>query len=933
MPARSRNVARQALLPGLDPPPTEATADAAPAAVPGSAAGPPDLAGKTVWVIDANSLIFQVFHAIPEMTSPQGQPVNAVFGFTRDIYFLLEQQRPDYLFCAFDLPTPTFRHEIYAAYKEQRSEVPDDLSPQFAEIQRVLAAMRIPALSVEGYEADDILATLARQTEAAGGECFLVSGDKDIRQLLTPKTHIYNIRKGELFDETALVREWGVRPDQVVDFQALVGDSVDNVPGVPLVGPKIACELLTAYGTLDNLLVHVDEIKQAKRKANLLAARDQVLVSRRLVKLADDVPLTVDWEAGHVGPPDSENLVRLFEEYGFRGFTARARAALPEQPEVWQANYRAVTDLAQLDELVAGMRCAKYLSVDTETTHIWPTWADLVGVSLAAVPGDAWYIPVRSPAGEPCLEQEAVLTRLRPLLADPNLPKIGQNLKFDLIVLRRHGVEVAGVAFDTMLADYLLEAGRRNHNLDELSSRYLSHTTIKISELIGSGKTQKRMDEVPLAQITPYACEDADVALRLVPLLEQRLAATGLTELLHDTEVPLVEVLAELELNGIRVDVERLAELSTEYGRRLADLEAEIFDLAGRPFNIASPKQLQQVLFEEHKLPVVKKTKTGPSTDADVLEELARIHPLPAKIIEYRQYAKLKGTYVDALPTMVNPRTGRVHASFNQVVAATGRLSCGDPNLQNIPIRTEQGREIRSAFRPGAAGWSMLAADYSQIELRVLAHFSGDETLCESFARDEDIHARVAAEVNNVPLDAVTAEMRRSAKAVNFGVIYGQSAFGLAAQLDIPQDEAAAFIDRYFARYPGVERFLAELLAQCERQGYVTTILGRRRAIDGVRSGAGRQRNLAERTAINTVIQGSAADLIKRAMIAVLARMRRERLQAKMLLQIHDELVFEAPDSEIARLAQLVEEEMSGVLKLNVPLKIDVKWGPTLADV
>jgi DNA polymerase-1 len=573
-------------------------------------------------------------------------------------------------------------------------------------------------------------------------------------------------------------------------------------------------------------------------------------------------------------------------------------------------------------------------SFDTETTDIRPRFAEIVGMAFAWSDQEAWYLPVRGPAGEPHLNLTETLEALRPILENPAVDKIGQNLKYDILVLRSAGMNFRGTAFDSILADYLLDAGRRSHSLDELAMTYLGHETIKISELIGSGKNQKRMDEVPLTQIADYAAEDAIVPLWLRPILEKKLAESELSELFGQVELPLIDVLVEMEYNGIKIDTARLAELSEEYGRRLETLETEIHSLAGRKFNIASPKQLQEILFGELKLPVLKKTpKTGPSTDAEVLEELAPLHPLPAKLVEYRQYAKLKSTYVDALPTMVHPRTGRVHASFNQVVAATGRLSSSDPNLQNIPVRTEEGREIRSAFVPGEEGWLLLAGDYSQIELRVLAHFSGDERLCEAFSRDEDIHARVASQVNNVPLAEVTPSMRREAKAVNFGVIYGQSAFGLAKSLVIDKEAAQKFIDGYFANYPGIEKFMDEILADCRKTGYVKTILGRRRAIEGIRPNAGRQKNLAERTAINTVIQGSAADLIKLAMISIHRRLCREsELPARMLLQIHDELIFEVPAPTLPELARLVREEMSGVRTLNVPLKVDLKAGPSWAD-
>lgn len=944
---------RQTLLAGFEeesPPPAPPAARAhAPVSgtslsrpiVPAAKPAPVGLAEQTVWIVDANSLIFQVFHAIPEMTSPQGEPVNAVYGFTRDLFFLIEQKKPDYLLVAFDRPEPTFRHELYTDYKGQRAEMPVELIPQFPKIRAIVEALSIPILELPGYEADDMLATVARLTAEQGGHCYVVSADKDCRQLLGPQVSMFNIRKNSMFDAAALLEDWGVRPEQVVDFQSLVGDSVDNVPGVPGIGPKTASELLAAYGTLEGVLEHAGEVKAAKRRQALLENRELALLSRQLVRLDTHVPAEIDWAAARIGGFHAQQLVELLGGFGFRGLTDKARelsGAAPAPAVEWHADYRLVNTPAGLAKLVEELTGATRLSVDTETTSVLPTRAELVGISLAWQPGVAYYIAVRGPAGETVLPAAEALEALRPTLESDAVKKVGQNLKYDLIVLRRAGVNVQGLDFDTMVASYVLEAGERNHNLDDLAKRYLQHQNISITSLIGSGKNQRTMDQAPLAEVTDYAAEDADVALRLTPLLESRLDETGLIKLYREVELPLIDVLVELECNGIRVDVARLAELSGEYGRRMEKLEGDIHELAGGPFNVASPKQLAEILFERLKLPVGKKTKTGPSTDVDVLEELAALHPLPAKIIEYRQYAKLKGTYVDALPVLLNPQTGRVHASFNQVVAATGRLSSSDPNLQNIPIRTREGREIRSAFLPGPEGWLLLAADYSQIELRVLAHFCQDEELCRAFAADEDIHARVAAQVNGVALENVTPEMRRTAKAVNFGVIYGQSPFGLAKQLGIPQTAAAEFIDAYFARYRGVEQFISQVLADCRKKGYVETILGRRRAIQGVRpdamtSGRGRQLALPERTAINTVIQGSAADLIKLAMLAVHRRMRQEQLAARMLLQIHDELVFEVPPHETIQLAALVVEEMTAAAHLRTPLKVDVKTGRNWADV
>jgi len=907
---------------------------------------PESLAGQTVWVVDSHSLIHQVFHALPEMTSPAGEPVSAVYGFARDVLYLLETQRPDFLFCAFDLPGKTFRHGLYEPYKAGRPKMHEDLVPQIGSVRRLIDALGIPLLACPAFEADDVAASVARITEELGGRTFIVTGDKDCRQLITERVKLYNIRKNEVIDREVLRREWGIAPQQVVDYQALVGDPTDNVPGVPLIGPKAACELLARYGTLDNLLAHAGEIPGAARRANLAKYRDQALLSRQLVRLDSHVPLAIDWRRARPGTlwvgSDPSRALALFSEFGFRKLAEKLTELWGEasgyppgaRPPAAKPVYRTVDSPESFQAFLADLSRQEQVSVDTETTHRWPCWAQLVGISFAWNESEGWYLPLRSPPGQRTLDVAATLDALRPLLEDPAVGKIGQNLKYDRIVLRRAGVELAGTAFDTMLASYLLDAGQRNHNLDDLAKRYLNHATIKIEELIGAGKQQKRMDQVPVQDVTAYAGEDALLPVRLQPILAGRLAEAGLGDLFANVEIPLIDVLVEMESNGIKVDVARLDELGRRFGQRMEAIQQEIYDLAGHRFNIASPKQLQEVLFVEQKLPGIKRTeKSGLSTDAAVLDALAEQgHPLPAKIVQYRQYAKLKGTYVDALPEMVHPDTGRVHASFNQVVTATGRLSSSDPNLQNIPVRTEEGREIRSAFVPGQEGWVLLAADYSQIELRVLAHYTEDERLQDAFRRDEDIHARVAGQVHGVPLEAVTAAMRRQAKVVNFGILYGQSATGLAQRLGIERAAASQFIDNYFRQYPRIEAFLVRVLADCRRNGYVSTILGRRRAIQGVRADAGRSRNLAERTAVNTVIQGSAADLIKLAMIAIHRRLHREKLAARMLLQIHDELVFEVASEHLSYVARLVADEMSGVYALSVPLKVDLEAGPNWAD-
>jgi DNA polymerase I len=931
---------------------------------------PASLDGWTVYVVDSHSLIFQVFHALPEMTSPRGEPVGAVYGFVRDLVGLLETGQVDALLCAFDLPGPTFRHELFERYKADRGAMPEDLAAQIPKIRQVLEAMAIPILESPRFEADDVLATVARQCQQLEGHCLLVSGDKDCRQLIAPLVSIYNIRKGTTYDADALWQDWGVRPDQVVDFQALVGDQVDNVPGVPLIGPKLARELLGQYGTLEEILDHADEVSGTKRRQNLIEYREQALLSRQLVELNQQVPVQPDWNGARVGQMDHGRLGTLFEEFGFRGLADRVAVLVGKAaaaPRSAPARYQLVDSAEKLEDLVGQLKRQTLVSIDTETTSISPRLAEIVGYSLAWRPGWDWqtkpaeptsagqdspsqqqepietcYVPVRGPTEDRTLDAEQVRLVLKPILEDRSIAKVGQNLKYDYVVLRAAGICLAGVTFDTMVASYLLEAGERSHNLDRLAQRHLGVTTIKIETLIGKGKQQKRMDEVAVADVGPYAAEDAEIPLRLLPLLSQQLGAQDLDELFETVEMPLVEILAEMEYRGVRIEPGRLLELRDQYRQRLAILADEIEQMAGHPLNIASPKQLRAVLFDELGLPVVKKTKTGPSTDASVLEELARIHPLPAKIVLHRQYAKLLSTYIDALPELVAPETGRVHASLNQVVTATGRLSSSNPNLQNIPVRTDEGREIRSAFRAGPEGWKLLAADYSQIELRILAHFSGDQTLCGAFACGQDIHALVAAQVEQVPLEAVDRAMRRRAKAVNFGILYGQSPFGLAKALGIPQEEAAEFIETYFSRYPGVLEFIGETLSRCRQRGFVTTLRGRRRAIEGVRpvpeqmrepkTGMIRQLNLPERTAINTVIQGSAADLIKMAMIVTDRRLTQEAISAKMILQIHDELLLEVAADEVDRLARIVKEEMEQVITLDVPLTVDVKWGDNWAD-
>jgi DNA polymerase-1 len=891
----------------------------------------------TLYVIDAYSLIFQVFHALPDMTGPAGQPTKAVFGIFRDLLNLARDQKPDYVAAAFDGEGPVFRSSLYPDYKANRAEMPVDLVPQIPMIRRLFEGFRIPVFLEPEMEADDVIATLARRAEERGLDVYIVTADKDARQLISDHVRLFNLRTKKVIDAAALETEWGIRPDQVVDYLALTGDAVDNVPGIPGIGGGYAGAFLKEFGTLDDLLKNVDRVKGPKKRQSLIEHAGTARLARQLVTLRGDLALALDWDALRAQPPDRDALLALCTECGFHGF--RAELSERDKPGAdrapgWAADYRTIDNPEAFATFVAELLRQPRFCFDTETTSIDPLRADLVGLSFCWKAGQAYYLPLRGPQGSRLLDQELTLAALRPVLADPAVEKVGQNIKYDMLALGRAGVEVAGPLTDTMVLSYLLESGERNHNLDQLSQRLLGHEMIPISALIGKGKNQLGMDQVDVPRVAEYAGEDADATWRIEALLSARVRADGLWDLYSELERPLIRVLARMETAGIAVDVGRLRQLSREFAGQMTSIEAEIYQLAGRPFNISSSPQLRQVLFQELNLPSLQKTPGGEqSTAQEVLEELARHHRLPALILRHRQLAKLKSTYLDALPELVHPDDGRIHASFNQSVAATGRLSSSDPNLQNIPVRTEEGRQIRQAFVANLPGWQLLTADYSQIELRILAHFSDDAALGQAFAENRDIHSAVAARIFHVDLAAVDENMRRVAKTVNYGVIYGMSAFGLAARLGIPQSEAATFIDAYFAEYAGVDRFITRALERAAAQGRVETILGRRRPISGIKATTGRVRNLAERTAINTIIQGSAADLIKRAMIRIDQALVARGSQARMLLQIHDELVFEAPAGELAALAEIVRREMTGALDLKVPLEIDLATGPNWLDV
>lgn len=884
---------------------------------------------ETLYIIDTFSLVFQVFHAVPAMTGPAGQPTNAIFGITRDILNIIKTHSPDYLIFAMDSSGPGTRNEIFPEYKANRSEMPEDLAAQISSIMDVVKGFQVPIIELPGWEADDVFATIARLGKEKGLQTFIVTNDKDARQLINDSVQLYNIRKNTFMNAEGVVKDWGVRPDQVIDFQSLVGDSVDNVPGVPLVGPKKAQTLIEQFGTLEGVLENADQAKGPKLQQNLKEFADQARMSRELVTLNTNLDLSVDWEDSRLTHPDRERLRQLFIDFGFRRFAEEMQDDFTQQeaPKPSERIWKTVDSTKAFEEFVTLLKQQDEFCVDLETTGLKPAEAEIVGWAISWEKNHGYYIPVEGPTGQKALDPKIVLKQLKPILEDPEIQITNQNIKYDMVVLMRVGVFLQGISIDPMVASYLLSAGERGHSLDKLSERYLQHTMIPISNLIGSGKQQKKMFEIDVEKVAEYAVEDAEIAWQLSRILQEELKQHGLWDLYWNLERPLIPILAEMEFNGIRVNTDELKHQSQQLDLRLTELIREIHEIAGHEFNIASPLQLRTVLFEELKLPVIKKTKTGPSTDQSVLEKLAPLHELPAKISEHRHLSKLKSTYLDALPDLVNPETGRIHASFNQVVAATGRLSSSDPNLQNIPIRTEEGRQIRKAFIPENADWELLCADYSQIELRVLAHLSQDTALSQAFREGADIHTAVAAETFRVPLADVDSDMRRTAKAVNFGVIYGQSPFGLSETIGIPQSEAAQFIEDYFQRYQGVREFLDQILEDCSKNQFVKTICGRKRTIQGVRPGLQKQLNMPERTAINTVIQGSAADLIKQAMINVSERLKQEQHPGKMLMQIHDELVFEAPTLEINSLSQIVREEMESAIALDVPLIVDMSSG------
>jgi DNA polymerase-1 len=884
---------------------------------------------KTLLLVDASSYLYRAFHALPDLRNRAGEPTGAIYGVLNMLRRLHKENPADYSACVFDAKGRTFRDDLYPAYKANRPPMPDDLGSQIAPLHECIRAMGWPLLEIEGVEADDVIASLATQAEKQGVRTLISSGDKDLTQLVGPMVTMVNTMSNETFDEAAVAAKFGVRPDQIVDYLTLIGDSVDNIPGVDKVGPKTAARWLQQYGTLDELLAHAGDIGGVVGE-NLRKARDWLPTARELLKVKRDLALPVGiTELGHT-QPDKPRLAQLFDRLDFQGWRRElGEVELPAAPRTGH-EYETILGAAQLDAWLSRIAAAELTCIDTETTSLDPQAAQLVGIALAVEPNRGAYLPLahRYTGAPEQLPFEATLGRLKSWLEDPACAKVGQNAKYDMHVFANHGIALRGVRHDTLLQSYVLES-HKPHDMDSLAQRYLGVRTITYEEVAGKGAGQIGFDQVSVERATAYSAEDADITLQLHHKLHPLVAADEkLAYVYEKIEMPVLHVLFDMERVGVLVDAGLLEQQGQELGRRMLEIEQRAKEAAGQPFNLNSPKQIQEVLFEKNQLPVLKKTPGGqPSTDEDVLEQLALDYPLARLILDYRTLSKLKSTYTDKLPRMVNPRTGRVHTNFAQAVAVTGRLSSNEPNLQNIPIRNAEGRRIREAF-VAPPGHHILSADYSQIELRIMAHLSGDENLRAAFQSGEDVHRRTAAEIFGIPGSEVAAEQRRYAKTINFGLMYGMSAFGLASQLGIERSAAQQYMDRYFLRHPGVKAYMDQMRKSARDKGYVETMFGRRLYMIDIRASNNQRRQAAERAAINAPMQGTAADLIKLAMIQVHRWLREERLASRLVLQVHDELVFEVPDAEVELLQRELPRLMTGVAQLAVPLVVDVGVGP-----
>jgi len=903
---------------------------------PSSAAEKP----QTLVLVDGSSYLYRAFHALPSLSNSRGEPTGAVYGVVNMLRKLLADHDPDYIAVVFDAKGKTFRDDLYAAYKAHRPPMPDELSSQIEPLHAIVRALGLPLLMVEGVEADDVIGTLAVQASAAGLDTLISTGDKDMAQLVNSRVTLIDTMKDARYDRAGVVEKFGVPPERIIDYLALIGDSSDNIPGVPGVGPKTAVKWLGEYGSLDGIVQRAADIA-GKVGENLRAALKNLPLSHRLATIKCDVPLEFAPHQLQRQPPDEARLRELYSRLEFKSWLAQLGGHSPPvalPAGVRDPVYVTIQDEATLAVWIKRLESAALFAFDTETTDLNVMNAELVGVSFTDRAGEGAYVPLAHeyPGAPAQLDRDQVLRLLKPLLEDPQRKKVGQNLKYDLSVLKNYAIELRGIEFDTMLESYVLDSTASRHDMNSLALKYLGHKTVKYEDVTGKGKNQINFREVPIEQASHYAAEDADIAWRLHAALWPRIQELPTLErLFRSIEMPLVPILSRIERHGVKIDADMLRRQSGELAQRLMELERAAHELAGQPFNLASPLQIQEILFDKQKLPVLKKTPKGqPSTAEEVLQELALDYPLPQIILEHRGIAKLKSTYTDKLPEMINAKTGRVHTSYHQAVAATGRLSSSDPNLQNIPVRTAEGRRIRQAFVP-EPGYKMLSADYSQIELRIMAHLSQDAGLLTAFASGADVHRATAAEVFGVTPELVSDDLRRNAKAINFGLIYGMSAFGLAQQLKIERGAAQQYIDLYFARYPGVKAFMDRTREQARARGFVETAFGRRLYLPEIKAANQARRQYAERTAINAPMQGTAADLIKLAMAKVDAWLRASGADVKMIMQVHDELVFEVAEAELAHAQDAIRRcmvevgEASPLLPegLSLPLVVDIGVG------
>lgn len=895
---------------------------------------------RRIYLIDGNALAYRSYFAFIRnpLINSKGQNTSAVFGFTTALRRIAETEKPDAVLVIFDPSGPTFRHEMFSDYKATREKMPDDMRDQMPIIRDVVDAMGIPIIEMDGFEADDVIGTLTKQAEAEGVDAFVVSGDKDFMQLVSDRVRLYDPGKSgsgvEVLGPPEVEEKFGAAPDRVIDVLALMGDSSDNVPGIPGIGPKTAKKLVSEYGGLDDIYGKLDEVKPPRIQEKLREHREMAELSRKLVTIDRAVPLDDDGLDGYMQAPnpDTERLNALFRELEFRTLVESSEHTIDND----EHTYTVVSEPHDITALRQRLESADEFVFDLETTSLNAMEANIVGFAFAFREREAFYVPAQQAVADLFTKADDAareLTELfRPALENPAIAKVGQNIQYDALVLRRYGVTVRNLAFDTMVASYCIEPGFRQHNLDALALRFLNYRKIATSALIGTGAKQKSMADVPVDEVGAYACEDADITLRLKNVFSKRMDELEVTSLFESIEMPLVPVLLEMEEVGVSLDVPFLEAMSERITVDIGQVEKQVHEMAGEEFNISSPKQLGPILFEKLEIQKelgvkrLRKTKTGYATDQQTLEKFS-MHPIVDKILEYRQLTKLKGTYLDALPALVNPRTGRLHTSYNQTVAATGRLSSSDPNLQNIPIRTEVGREIRKAFVPREETSVLLGADYSQIELRILAHLTGDEGLVEAFRNKEDIHTQTASLIFGVDAADVTIEMRSKSKAINFGVIYGMGPDRLSAEAKITRKEAQSFIEAYFEHFKKVRDLIDSTIEEARRNGYVTTILGRRRYLPDINSGDNRSRRAAENMAVNTPIQGSAADLIKKAMIDIHRELHDRGLGTKMILQVHDELLFEVPRQEVSEIEDIVRTRMEGSLDLRVPLVVDMRTG------